>query len=80
MPDITMCVNADCPIREFCYRYRAKPDDIHQSFAVFEFTLRGGFITQCAEFWDLREEKRPVDLLEWADSRNKGILKQIKGE
>lgn len=59
MPDITMCVNTKCPIREFCYRYRAKPSE-HQSFSIFVTIERGSGFIQCYEFWDLREECRPV--------------------
>ena len=27
MPDITMCEWTDCPMKEECYRYKAKPDE-----------------------------------------------------
>lgn len=77
MPDITMCVNTKCPIREFCYRYRAKPDE-RQSFAMFEFTPKGSYLTQCAEFWGLQEEKRPVLSLDDADKNNQTTESQIK--
>lgn len=26
MPDISMCKNAECPSREQCYRFMARPD------------------------------------------------------
>ena len=32
MPDITMCVGTDCPHRETCYRYTAKPNEHRQSY------------------------------------------------
>lgn len=35
MADITMCVGADCPLRETCYRYTATPNEHRQSFADF---------------------------------------------
>lgn len=31
MPDITMCSGDDCPLKEDCFRYYAKPDK-HQSY------------------------------------------------
>lgn len=37
MPDITMCTNDECPLRESCYRYMAKPSEYMQSYAVFEW-------------------------------------------
>jgi hypothetical protein len=36
MPDISMCNNQDCPKKETCYRFIAKPN-IHQSYTKFEF-------------------------------------------
>ena len=27
MPDISMCSGFECPLRETCYRYTAKPDE-----------------------------------------------------
>ena len=36
MPDITMCDNTDCPLRESCYRHTAKPTPIWQSYSRFE--------------------------------------------
>jgi hypothetical protein len=33
MPDITMCLDHDCPLRETCYRYLAKPGK-YQSYFV----------------------------------------------
>ena len=37
MPDITMCDNRECSIRDRCYRAQAEPSD-YQSWAVFEPT------------------------------------------
>lgn len=36
MPDITMCVNDDCPSKFECYRYMAVPSELRQSYAAFE--------------------------------------------
>ncbi len=32
MPDITMCKGENCPFKEQCYRYRAKPSEHGQSY------------------------------------------------
>jgi hypothetical protein len=34
MPDITMCLGTDCPYKETCYRYTAKPSDWQSYFSV----------------------------------------------
>ena len=75
MPDITMCTNSECPIREFCYRYRAIPSDFRQSYCDFHFTRLGDCVSKCFDFWDLREYKHPVESLEKADERRKYIKK-----
>lgn len=36
MPDITMCIDGrNCPFNKDCYRYKAKPNPIRQSYANF---------------------------------------------
>lgn len=35
MPDITMCANQDCPLRDRCYIAQAEPSYL-QSYARFE--------------------------------------------
>ena len=32
MPDITMCKGNDCPLKENCYRYKAKPCEYQSYF------------------------------------------------
>lgn len=34
MPDISMCFGNGCPIKEDCYRFKAKPDKDYQSYFV----------------------------------------------
>lgn len=38
MPDITMCSNNKCPIRDKCYRYLAKPSE-RQAYRKIELDL-----------------------------------------
>jgi DNA invertase Pin-like site-specific DNA recombinase len=52
MPDITMCENAACPLRQQCYRFMAKPD-AWQSVACFAPLSD----TQCDHFMALKHEK-----------------------
>lgn len=42
MPDITMCINNSCPIREKCFRFRAIPDKYNQSYSRFQYTNQKG--------------------------------------
>lgn len=35
MPDISMCANALCPSKNYCYRFTAKPSEFCQSYAGF---------------------------------------------
>lgn len=35
MTDITMCMNEKCTRKEECYRFKAKPDELWQSYAIF---------------------------------------------
>lgn len=48
MPDISMCANALCPSKDYCYRFTAKPTPIRQSYA--SFTLEDDE-TSCSHFW-----------------------------
>ena len=36
MPDITMCLNKDCPDSKSCYRFMAKPNKRWQSYSRFD--------------------------------------------
>ena len=52
MPDISMCLNKKCPVKEQCYRFTAKSSD-YQSYSSFEVTSNKG----CKYFWDNSEYK-----------------------
>lgn len=32
MPDISLCKGTGCPLKEDCYRFKAKPDEYYQSY------------------------------------------------
>ena len=55
MPDITMCSGQNCPIKQSCYRFTAKPsryqsyaDFAYQKVVVVDGQKQGG----CDDFWD----------------------------
>jgi hypothetical protein len=37
MPDISMCQNKECNMKESCYRYTAKPSEQWQSYSEFVY-------------------------------------------
>jgi hypothetical protein len=52
MPDITMCEGKNCPIKENCYRYTAKPNEYRQSYFVTPPYQDG----KCEHFWGEAQE------------------------
>lgn len=70
MPDITMCCNYGCPLKEKCYRYRAVPDPYWQSFAMYKPEERVGspvkvMDAQC--FWQIdwvNDKILPLDVVD----------------
>ena len=46
MPDITMCLGTDCPHKETCYRFTAKPCD-YQSYFMKPPIKEG----KCEYYW-----------------------------
>lgn len=48
MPDITLCLNLDCPSRSHCYRATATPNECRQSYAGF--TPKTGE-DKCEMYW-----------------------------
>ena len=66
MPDITMCINDFCPLRSKCYRYRAVPDDLRQSFSKFKpqdkpFGGYGDKVLECDYFWEIERGRMVID-------------------
>lgn len=49
MPDIAMCQNPTCPMRDKCYRATAKPSR-WQSYSSFEWVDVAGE-PECENFW-----------------------------
>lgn len=72
MPDITMCINKNCPLRAKCYRYRAV-SSTWQSFANYQFYTIAKlsdpaiYETKCDYFWEI--DGRILQSVEEADNR-----------
>jgi hypothetical protein len=47
MTDICKCKGTDCPLKENCYRFTAKSNDLHQSYFVNP-PIKDG---KCDMFW-----------------------------
>lgn len=69
MPDISMCANRECPLRETCYRYVAKPNEYRQSYAKFEPTNE----TSCEHYTSKDGYGRVRELPE-ADAYNEEVF------
>jgi hypothetical protein len=52
MADITMCEGKNCPLKESCYRYTAKPNEYRQSYFVNSPVKDG----QCDEYMKLNND------------------------
>lgn len=50
MPDISMCMNDECPLKKICYRWAAYPDDCVQSYADFKFETNEKGETECEHY------------------------------
>ena len=56
MPDISMCFNEECPKKEDCYRAKAEPNPLWQSYTSFTFTIAEGNVF-CSKFIPLTPPK-----------------------
>jgi hypothetical protein len=48
MPDISMCMNEECPLKEECYRFTVQPNKYRQSYGNFKPNEEG----QCVYYWN----------------------------
>lgn len=58
MPDISLCNNFTCPLRNNCYRATSVPSEYMQSYAVFNLNADG----TCNWFWDNEEYKKDEEI------------------
>ena len=52
MPDISKCSSKDCPLKEKCYRYICKPDEVWQAYSDFSDSLNEDK-TECEHFMEI---------------------------
>jgi hypothetical protein len=53
MPDISKCMNQECPLRRECYRYTCVPSQFNQSYQLYQFnTSKTGKVT-CEDFKEM---------------------------
>lgn len=57
MPDITMCKDKECPLKNECYRYRAIPSEYRQSY----FAESPRKADKCYHFWEIKKGMRLQD-------------------
>ena len=62
MPDISMCMNVGCHLRDRCYRFRAI-SSMRQSFAGFKPDDDGN----CEHFWDIGYSESQIRSTEEAE-------------
>lgn len=55
MPDITMCEGTDCPVKEKCHRFTAKPDEYQAYFVDAPGETKDGKFT-CNMYWGANAE------------------------
>jgi histone deacetylase complex regulatory component SIN3 len=53
MPDISMCRNKECTLKENCYRFTAKAEELWQTYSEFTQYKDG----KCDYFWDNYSKK-----------------------
>ena len=52
MPDITMCKGNDCPLKETCYRYKAKPCEYQSYFMEAPYKD-----DDCSHYWEIVKQE-----------------------
>ena len=61
MVDITMCTGGGCPLKEHCYRYKARPSPFRQSFFMTppyikkNVTHNATHIQCCKDYWPIED-------------------------
>lgn len=58
MPDISMCQNEACPLKEKCYRYTATPNKKLQAYGWFKPNEEG----KCDHYWDNKKYKNESNI------------------
>lgn len=53
MPDISMCEGGNCPVKDSCYRYLAKPNEYRQSYFIVPPYIKAE--NKCPYYWEHKE-------------------------
>ena len=61
MPDISMCDNKTCPLRNTCYRFIAKADPWRQAYGEFKWKSEEEGNVTCEHYWDSAPYKTNYD-------------------
>lgn len=56
MPDISMCINEDCPLKQTCYRYTAPPNEFWQPYINFKYVTDDKGMVTCEGYWDNKKQ------------------------
>ena len=54
MPDISLCLNDECPFRKTCYRHEADPNEFYQSYHPYAPGVDG----ICEDYLPLPEKRK----------------------
>lgn len=73
MPDILMCLDKQCPSRKRCYRYRAIPTPLRQSY--FSETPRKGL--DCSYFLPVRGQLL-MDIIKLEEPKQNNSIKTLR--
>ncbi len=49
-PDITMCNNEECPLKDTCYRHEAEPNEMQSFFVDVKPNKKG----ECEYYWETK--------------------------
>ena len=60
-PDISMCKNKTCPLRNTCYRFIAKPNPWAQTYSDFRWKSEEEGKVTCEDYWDSAPYKSNYD-------------------
>lgn len=57
MPDISMCDNISCPLKETCYRFKATPNPYRQAYADFKYDE---VKKECNHYWEMESIDKKI--------------------
>lgn len=57
MPDITMCTNNGCPLKDRCYRFTAETKEFMQSFCQFKPVMDKSGGASCDMFIKIQDNQ-----------------------